>query len=239
MTSKVRIGCAGWSLSSANAENFPSDGSHLERYAAVFSAVEINSSFYRSHRPATYARWRESVPQDFRFSVKFPRTITHECRLHDAQDLLSQFLNEVGQLEEKLGCLLLQLPPSLKFAGKDAEEFFRMLRQSTNVAVACEPRHPTWFSDEAADAMRRHLIGCVDADPRPVEHAVPDGFEGTRYIRLHGSPVMYRSAYSAAFLQSMASKVMQSDVLPVWCIFDNTAEGAAIPDALSLMRLLA
>lgn len=113
--SGIYIGCAGWSLSSAVAAAFPAAGSHLQRYAAVLPAVEINSSFYRPHRPATYARWRDSVPENFRFAVKMPRAISHEHGLRDAEEPLDRFLAEAGMLERKLGCLLLQLPPSLQF----------------------------------------------------------------------------------------------------------------------------
>ena len=90
-------------------------GSHLERYGAILNAVEINSSFYRPHRTATYERWAASVPEDFRFAVKVPKAITHERRLKDVGDLLDRFLSEVSGLGPKLGPLLVQLPPSLSF----------------------------------------------------------------------------------------------------------------------------
>ena len=81
----IRIGCAGWNLPKAHADAFPPEGSHLERYAGVFDSVEINSSFYRSHRAQTYARWAASVPPTFRFAVKLPCTITHAHRLGGTQ----------------------------------------------------------------------------------------------------------------------------------------------------------
>jgi uncharacterized protein YecE (DUF72 family) len=236
----IRIGCAGWSLSSAVSASFPSAGSHLERYATVFSAVEINSSFYRPHMPKTYARWRDSTPDDFLFSVKIPRTISHEHRLRDVEALLTNFLAQAGELGEKLGCLLLQLPPSLAFDVQNTASFFTLLRQQTGVAVACEPRHPSWFSDQAAELMRRHAIGCVRADPSPVPGVEPVGYNRTMYIRLHGSPVIYRSAYDNAFLDAVAQRIADAAPLveTVWCIFDNTADGHAIPNALTLQRLL-
>src|ERR1700710_2034231 len=107
----VRIGCAGWSLPRAEASHFAAAGSHLERYVARFEAVEINSSFHRPHRPATYARWAASVPPSFRFSVKVPKAITHDLRLRDAHGLLQTFLAEAAGLGDRLGCLLVQLPP--------------------------------------------------------------------------------------------------------------------------------
>ena len=83
----IRIGTAGWTVPKAVAHAFPGEGGHLARYAGRLDAVEINSSFYRPHRPATYARWAECVPKDFRFAVKVPRLVTHELRnaLHDAR----------------------------------------------------------------------------------------------------------------------------------------------------------
>ena len=81
MVAEILIGTAGWSLPGAHFGLFPRDGSHLERYATRFSCVEINSSFYRPHRQETYARWAASVPENFRFAVKMPRTITHHARL--------------------------------------------------------------------------------------------------------------------------------------------------------------
>src|SRR5881397_2217283 len=109
------VGCAGWGLHKDVASRFPPDGSQLERYAAVFPAVEINSSFYRPHQPQTYARWAASVPEAFRFSVKLPRTITHDAKLRGIDELLDRFAREAGELGPKLGCVLVQLPPSGAF----------------------------------------------------------------------------------------------------------------------------
>lgn len=239
--SSVLIGCAGWSVSSKVAAEFTTVGTHLERYAAVFSTVEINSSFYRSHQAKTYARWRNSVPDDFRFSVKIPRTITHEHRLRETEHLLDQFLLEAGQLEEKLECLLLQLPPSLKFSPEEAADFFALLRRRTRTAVACEPRHASWFSHEAEELMFEYAVSFVHADPPPVVDISRSAEPHTLYIRLHGAPEIYRSAYSDDFLGAVAAKIMKArdQADRIFCIFDNTAEGAAIPDALSLIRRLA
>ncbi len=94
MTS-TRIGTAGWTIPKECADAFPLEGSGLERYAAVFSAAEINSSFHRPHRASTWENWRDSVPGNFRFSVKLPKTITHERRLVDCEELLKAFLDQV------------------------------------------------------------------------------------------------------------------------------------------------
>src|SRR3712207_233027 len=95
-SSPARIGTAGRSIPKEHAAPFPATGSHLERYARTLNAVEINLSFYRPHRTATYERWAALVPEEFRFGVKIPKAITHERRLKNAGDLLDRFLLEVA-----------------------------------------------------------------------------------------------------------------------------------------------
>src|SRR5262245_27120186 len=121
---QLRIGCAGWAIPKQHAGSFPSSGSHLERYAQRFTAVEINSSFYRPHRRATYARWAAAVPAGFAFAVKAPKQITHELRLAGTDTALDGFLAQVGGLGDKLGPLLFQLPPSLALDPSTARAFF-------------------------------------------------------------------------------------------------------------------
>ncbi|TNC49769.1 DUF72 domain-containing protein, partial [Rubellimicrobium rubrum] len=145
----IHIGTAGWNVPKEHADAFPTTGSHLERYGQVFGAAEINSSFYKPHRRSTYERWATSVPQTFRFAVKVPKAITHERRLREAGDLLDRFLSEVSGLGSKLGPLLVQLPPSLAFEPEVADGFFQDLRQRTDGAIVCEPRHLSWFTPEA------------------------------------------------------------------------------------------
>ena len=150
--SEARIGTAGWSIPRAMAERFPGDGGHMARYARVLNCAEINTSFYRSHRPEVYARWAEQTPSGFRFSVKVPRTITHDHRLRASRAALTQFLAEVSGLGDRLGVLLVQLPPSLIFEARPVRTFFDLLASMFGGAVACEPRHATWF-EPAADRL--------------------------------------------------------------------------------------
>ena len=147
-SSPARIGTAGWSIPKEHAAPFPATGSHLERYAKVLNAVEINSSFYRPHRTATYERWAASVPEEFRFAVKIPKAITHERRLKEAGDLLDRFLLEVAGLGPKLGPLLVQLPPSLAFQDGVADRFLADLRSRIGGSIVCEPRHASWFTPD-------------------------------------------------------------------------------------------
>src|SRR5581483_5846649 len=139
--------------------------SHLARYASRFNAVEINSSFYRPHRQNTYARWAASVPAGFRFSVKVPKSITHESRLRGAEHALERFLSEVAGLGEKLGMLLVQLPPSLSCDWPAARSFFRSVAERTAAPIACEARHASWFGPEIDEALAEERIVRVFADP--------------------------------------------------------------------------
>ncbi len=236
----VYIGCAGWSIPKEHAEQFPEAGSHLMRYAQRFSAVEINSSFYRSHRPATFAKWAASVPDHFRFAVKVPRQITHLRRLVDCVELLEGFLAEVGALGEKLGPLLVQLPPSLVFDAAIASAFFVTLRDRFAGSAVCEPRHPSWFQPDAAQVLVEFEVARVAADPvAPVpEAAQPGGWSGLVYYRLHGSPRIYYSAYEEHYLETLAGKlhVPAAASASVWCVFDNTALGAATANALYMAQ---
>jgi uncharacterized protein YecE (DUF72 family) len=235
------IGTAGWSIPREQADRFPAQGSHLERYARGFNAAEINTSFYRPHRRATYERWAASVPDEFRFAVKMPKTITHEHRLENADDALDRFLAEVAGLGAKLGPLLVQLPPSLVFTEASAR-FLAELRRRFMGSLVCEPRHPTWFSDAVDTLLREQGIGRAAADPAPVAAAADTGGDPrTRYHRLHGSPRMYYSAYTPDVLDATARRLaadLAEGVSP-WCVFDNTADFAAIPDALAVQERLA
>lgn len=229
------IGCAGWSLPREQWPRFSTEGSHLVRYASRFGGVEINSSFYRPHRPATYARWGASVPEGFRFSVKVPRQITHEQRLEGCELLLATFLDQCSALGDRLGCLLVQLPPSLAFEPVTAGLFFKALRQLYDGTVVVEPRHPTWL--EAGALLDAWQVGWVEADPTPLGEPAPRGWQGVAYLRLHGSPKIYYSAYSQAVLESLSGR-LRARAVPTWCIFDNTAAGAAVPDALGVVERL-
>jgi len=199
VSSRIYVGTAGWSIPRAQQARFPPGDSHLARYAQVFPAVEINSTFYRPHRATTFARWAACVPRAFRFSVKVPRTITHDQRLAHSAPLLEAFLEEVAPLGKRLGCLLVQLPPSLAFDAR------------------------------------------VAADPSLAQGGgEPGGWRGLAYFRLHGSPRIYYSSYDSAYLDALADQLrdMRRRRIPTWCVFDNTALGAAAHNGLSIAERL-
>lgn len=237
----MRVGIAGWALRREQQQLFDEGTSHLARYATRFDAVEINSSFYRRHKAATYARWAASVPDDFRFSVKVPKAITHTARLVDADVALDEFVGDVGALGATLGCLLVQLAPSLQLDVAVADRFFAALRQRHSGDVALEPRHATWATEAADALLMQFRIARVAADPpRVPDGQRPGGWPGLVYYRMHGSPRTYYDAYGAAKLAELARDITvhARAGAGVWCIFDNTALGAATPNALELQRLL-
>ena len=236
----VHVGTAAWSNPPRERAKRGSV-SHLAHYSKSFNAVEINSSFYRSHRRATYERWRDVAPARFRFSVKMPRSVTHECALRRCQSELLQFLGEISGLGRKLSVILVQLPASLVFESRVSGRFFESLAAHSSVPVACEPRHPSWFSARASDCLQRHGVARVAADPSKNPGGNhPGGSRNLVYYRLHGSPKMYYSAYSAEFLSRLAAQVLRSSAITddVWCIFDNTARHEAWPNAKQLLSLL-
>ncbi|WP_198351304.1 DUF72 domain-containing protein [Flavisphingomonas formosensis] len=239
-TTPMRIGTAGWAIPRALRGHFAEQGSILERYALSLNAVEINSSFYRPHRASTYARWAESVPVDFRFSVKLPRSITHEHRLVGCEALLGPFAAGIACLGQRLGPLLVQLPPSLAFAAESVDRFFALLIRMFATDVVCEPRHPSWFTPQVDAFLADRRIARVAADPPVCATAArPGGWTGISYFRLHGSPRTYRSSYSATTLANMAAELRLQDEAECWVVFDNTAEGAALANALDLAALMA
>jgi len=236
--STIFIGCAGWAIPRTHAVDFPGTASHLERYAHQFPAVEINSSFDRPHKPATYARWAALVPEGFRFAVKVPKVITHTSRL-TGTDLLGQFLQGPAALGTKLGPLLVQLPPSLEFDQRIVQKFFLTLRKQYAGSLVCEPRHGRWFTAPANQLLEKYRIARVAADPSIASELKPGGWKGLVYYRLHGSPRRYYSAYSEAFLKRLAETLLRAArTAPAWCIFDNTAAGEATRNALFLWKLL-
>ncbi len=240
VASRVRFGTAGWSLRAEHKTHFPGTGTHLQRYSKILNAVEVNSSFYCSHRPQTWAKWSESTGETFRFSVKAPRQITHHRRLKDVHNLWESFWSEVSQLGEKLRVILFQLPPTLAFDHQVARQFFSDVRESYDGPIALEPRHPSWFAPSPDELLCEYHISRVAVDPHPcgLSPLEPAGDTRFVYFRLHGHPKIYYSNYSNEYLENLRSRIHECPADEVWCIFDNTAEGHATFNALQLKRLI-
>ncbi len=245
----MRIGTAGWTLSREAAPAFPGEGTHLARYARGLRCAEINSSFQRSHRPEVWRRWAAQTPPDFRFAAKLPRAISHDARLRRARAPLRRFLDEAGELGDRLAVVLVQLPPSFAFESRPVRAFFELLAEMFSGAVVCEPRHASWFAPAADRALAEARVSRVAADPARVPEALEpggwlgpdgDGRGAVLYHRWHGSPRTYWSRYAPEWIAQKAHELSRWPAeADVWCVFDNTASGAAISNALELRDALA
>jgi uncharacterized protein YecE (DUF72 family) len=239
--SRIYVGTAGWSIPRAEQHRFPPGDSLLARYSQVLPAVEINSTFYRPHRATTFARWAATVPRGFRFSVKIPGAITHEQRLARSAPLLDAFLSEIAPLGSRLGCLLVQLPPSLAFDARRARAFLTVVRKRFDRGIAFEPRHASWFGSRPNRLLHEFEVARVAADPSRAEgDGEPGGWRGLAYFRLHGAPRIYYSPYEQRFLAALAARLrdLRRHRVPTWCVFDNTTLGAATGNALSVNEQL-
>jgi uncharacterized protein YecE (DUF72 family) len=239
----VLIGLAGWSeAASRHGKLLPAAGegaTGLQRYAAAFDFVEINSSFYRQVKLATYEKWAGEVSADFRFAVKMHRLITHYTRLKNT-DLLKDFFASVEGLGKKLAVVLVQLPPTLVFDSGVAEKCFAVLRSIYQGCVVCEPRHPSWEAKDAQEVLGSFEIGTVLTE-------IPSEETGAKhparccppvYVRLHGAPRKYYSSYSAADLARLAGFLAASAGRQCHVVFDNTAGPAGVLNALELQKLV-
>jgi uncharacterized protein YecE (DUF72 family) len=235
MAVDVHVGTAAWNIPSQLKERLSGDGSHLQRYAQAFNCVEINSSFYRDHMAATYERWAETAPENFRFSVKLAKRFTHEQRLDVELEDLRSCLESIAYLGHKWDVLLVQLPPKLELDPAIVNSFFSKLRECYTGKVVLEPRHVSWTGEGAALISEKYSVDFVHADPQvcppPVSNSHLD------YYRLHGTPEIYKSRYDKEFLSQLKSTLIHSDI-PSWIIFDNTTFGYATENALELREQL-
>ncbi len=225
------IATAGWSIATREANRFAPDGSGLTRYASVFDGVEINSTFYRRHKMSTFARWAESVPDSFRFAVKIPKEITHSRAMQDIIEPFNTFLEDIVPLGAKRGPLLCQLPPSLAFNAYQFDGAFKAMRHADEGQIVIEVRHKSWTSKVALDMLKNYAIDRVLADPAPVWPA--EDFDTLpKYVRLHGKPKIYYSNYTDDEIRAFLDVSARDG----WCVFDNTASGAAIENALTMLE---
>lgn len=229
----IYVGTAAWSIPKISADSFPSEGSHLERYAQVLNAVEINSSFYKDHLPKTYKRWADVTPANFKFSVKLNKRFTHECDLKiDTEDLIKN-LDGVSALSGKWGVLLMQFAAGQKFDLSDMRKFYRTIRTIYQGPIALEARNMGWMKKEAIELMREFNISKVSADP---EKCLVEVASELAYYRLHGSPEIYKSNYDENYLDDLYKNDLKKLSGDIWCIFDNTTFGYATNNAVTIMQ---
>ena len=202
----------------------------LEHYASRFAVVEINNAFYRLPERETFRQWRERTPGDFTYAVKMSRYLTHVRRLQDPAEPVARFLERAEALGDKLGPVLLQLPPSLRADTAVLDETLAQFPKSVRVAV--EPRHESWFTDEVQDLLRRHGAALCWADRRGRPITPLWRTAGFGYLRLHEGRANPWPRYGRAALSAWLDRIgNRLSGVPVYVFFNNDPGGAAVIDA--------
>ncbi len=236
---RTYVGTAGWSLERAIAPASKPQLTPLERYAEYFNCVEVDAAFPRRPRPSTLERWRDSTPPGFRFAVNVPHSIIRDAAQAGGALVVRQLLRLLASLEPKLGPVSVLLPASSTFDAHAAETFLRNLVQVGAGQVAIEAHHPSWFSERADAILERHGAVRVLSDPAPYPGADTSASRGDfTYFRCHGAPRARFSAYPPEAISDLSVRLKALSAIStrhdVYCVFDNTALGAAAVNALSL-----
>lgn len=211
----------------------------LSYYARHFNTVEVNATFYRHFAKAVYEKWYHKTTDEFRFSIKGPRLITHVKRLDDCKDALQMFLESAAGLSEKLAVILWQFPASFKQTANQREKlaaFLSMLPRAIKQAV--ELRDISWFTQDAYTLLDAYQAGFVinDTTAFPTARAVTGNFV---YIRFHGPEALYASSYPTEQLADWAKKIERCLTnYDVYCYFNNDVSGYAVQNAVELRHLL-
>jgi len=241
MRAPIRVGTSGWAYAHWKGAFYPArigSDAMLAAYAERFDCVEINSTFHRLPAPETLERWAATVPPHFRFAVKASRYITHIKKLKDPAQTLPPFLDRVRRLGDRLGPILLQLPPRFHYKGERLRATLETL--PADLDCAFEFRDESWFNDDALDLLHRHDAALCFYDL--AGHGAPESVTGRfAYVRLHGSRQAYAGRYPDAALDRWATSLSTwaSEERPCWCFFDNDAEAHAPADAGRLQERLA
>ncbi|WP_299227950.1 DUF72 domain-containing protein [Sulfurihydrogenibium sp.] len=235
---KDYIGCSGFFYYGWKGRFYPLDlkpNQWFTYYATKFKTVEINSTFYNFPKKISIKRFYKISPEDFKFSVKVNKAITHIKRFNDVQKDLNEFYEIVSQnLEEKLGVFLFQLPPSFKYSEDNLEKILSQIDKRYKNAI--EFRHKSWWNQEVYDAFRKeNLIFCSISAPKLPEKLIQTSTD--LYIRFHGK-VWYNYQYSKDELISWAEKIKNLEYENSFIYFNNDYNAYAPKNALELIELL-
>ncbi|GAA0417409.1 DUF72 domain-containing protein [Streptomyces luteireticuli] len=233
------VGTSGWQYADWRGGLYPRDLPQrlwLEEYARHFATVENNNAFYRLPSPENFAAWRERTPAGFVMAVKASRYLTHIKRLHDPAEPVERLMRHASGLGDRLGPVLLQLPPTLRADAAVLDAALACFPAGTRVAV--EPRHPSWWTDEVRTVLeRRGAVLCwADAESRPVTPLWRTADWG--YLRFHHGRATPWPRYGRQALATWAGRV--ADTWPgtatVYAYFNNDPGGAAVADAVVFAR---
>lgn len=233
-----RTGTSGWSYSDWRGRFYPEDLSQkdwLSFYSQHFNTVEINMTFYRFPKPETLAGWMDKVPEEFKFTLKANRQITHLKRIKGVKSEVRYFYILADNLRERLGCILFQLPPSLTLDMELLEEFLSSL--SSDYKNVIEFRHETWYTEEVYDLLKSHNVIFCTVSSAKVPKTVVETAE-TCYFRFHGLTGGYRHNYSEEELEYWTEAIKETDARECFIYFNNDYHAHAVANCKSLRELL-
>ncbi len=234
-------GTSGLSLP-INKAQYPAEFQHksrLQYYASLFNSLEINSIFYKLHRNTTVASWAESVPDNFHFTLKVSKTITHAKNLNFEKKDVEKFVEVANNIGTKKGCLLAQFPPSLKIDKLDKLQYFLEtmgeVTHNSNWKLAVEFRDASWYEGEVYEILQEYNATMVLHDMAKSASGWQTPQTDFVYLRFHGPEPRYRGSYSDAFLKerSLQIKKWLSENKTVYVYFNNTV-GAAFQNLQTL-----
>lgn len=235
---RAYVGCSGWFYWHWRGIFYPdtkgTDG-WFKHYTAHFNTVELNAPFYKWPKPATVKSWVRNAPDNFRYSVKVNREITHERRLVRTRKRVAEFCGIEKVLGENLGCFLFQFPPSYKYTPSRLRSIDSQLDPTFRCVI--EFRHRSWWRESVYRALqKRGFIFCTISAPRLPDELIKTS--ETIYLRLHGSSRWYRHDYTDSELKEWANKIVRSGADEAWIYFDNDRQGFAIKNAQQLRTKL-
>lgn len=237
---EIRIGTSGWVYKHWQNRFYPpalSQKKWLSHYSAHFNTVEINSTFYRLQTKHTFEKWFGDVTDDFVYAVKASRYITHVKRLNIDSVPIDRMLDAATGLRNKLGPVLFQLPPNLKYDRGKLRSFLELLPSGYRFVV--EPRNDSWFSDDALDILKETGV-CLCFTSSPEFPARMERTSDFIFLRMHGSKILYGSNYGDSELSAWAEKIKEwsQQGLDCFVYFNNDANAFAVNNALKLRELV-
>jgi len=234
------IGCSGFYNNDWKGSLYPEDAKSkdfLSLYSQKFNCVEINSTFYRKPTAKTLLKWHDETPEDFKFFIKIPKLISHEKRMKDSKEDVSEFCNHIqDNLKEKLSGFLYQFPPSFRNTEENIEVILKNI--NFNYLNVIEFRHESWWNDAVFKILKENnIIFSGVSFPGNLPEDIITNHSEILYYRLHGKPVLYKSEYSLEFLKDLAEKIINLKK-KTFIFFNNTWGTAAINNSLYLKEYL-
>lgn len=234
---KAWIGCSGWQYNHWRVRFYPKEiptYKWFEYYSRYFDTVEINSTFYHFPKASFAQKWYKNSKLNFKFTLKMNRAITHVKKFKNTENLVRNFYKVADNLKEKLGCILIQLPPFLKYSKSKLKDIFNQLDYEKKNVL--EFRNESWFCEEVFDNLKENdLTYCIISHPK-----LPSIFKKTSeivYVRFHGRESLYASNYKNEELKEWADKVKKLNPKEFWAYFNNDVNAYAIYNALYFKKL--